>query len=433
MDDPYSQQLIGSIVSIVILTLINAFLAGAEMAFVSLNPTKIKEMAEKGDKKANKVLKLLDDSDEFLSAIQVGITFAGFLNSASASQAFVGRLQPFLSGIPGGQTIATIIVTLILSYVTLVLGELYPKQLALQIPESYARMSAGFIIFIKRMFKPFIWLLTFSTGLLKKITPIEFTKKDEKITRAEMKALLRNSRNDGVIDTNEFNMMRGVLSLDSKYVKEIMVPRVDTFMIDIENDLLENIELLIDQSYSRIPVYKEDKDNIVGIITLKDVLINLEELKTNKITLSDLTREALFVPETLYTDNLLYKFKESKQLLAIVIDEFGGVSGLVTLEDLVEEIVGEIEDEDDEPSNEFKKINDHTYLIKANMTLETFNLYFNTSIESDSFDTIAGFVIEKLGFIPQKGTNAKVEIDDYYMVVDVIKGNRIQSLKVIKK
>jgi len=177
MEDPLSQNLIGSLIMIGILTILNAFLAGAEMAFVSLNQNKIKDLAQQGNKRAKKVLALLDSSDEFLSAIQVGITLAGFLNSASASQAFVGRISPYLSGIPAGETVATILVTLILSYVTLVLGELYPKQLALQIPEKYALASAGIISAMKNLFKPFIWLLTISTGLLKKITPIKFEKK----------------------------------------------------------------------------------------------------------------------------------------------------------------------------------------------------------------------------------------------------------------
>jgi len=170
-------------------------------------------------------------------------------------------------------------------------------------------------------------------------------------------------------------MMEGVLSLDSNLVNEIMVPRVDVFMIDIDNDLIDNINLIIEYSFSRIPVYEGDKDHIIGIITLKDVLINKDNLINKKITLRDLIREALFVSTTTFIDNLLFKFKEFKQLLAIVIDEFGGVSGIVTLEDLIEEIVGEIDDEYDEPTEEYKKINDSTYLIKANMTMEKFICY----------------------------------------------------------
>lgn len=430
MEEP-TQRLYGAIISIIILTIINAFLAGAEMAFVSLNRKKIHEQAENGDKKAKKVLKLLGNSDEFLSAIQVGITFAGFLNSASASQAFVGRLTPYLQNVPGGQTIATIIVTIVLSYITLVLGELYPKQLALQIPETYARISAGPILWLKRIFKPFIWLLTISTGLVKKITPIQFSQKEEKLTRDEVKAILKSGRIDGVIDINEFNMMRGVLALDTKMVREIMVPRVDAFMIDIDDDINDIIQQIVEQGYSRIPVYKEDKDHVQGILTFKDVLIHQKELLNGSKQLTDLLRPALFVPESIFIDDLLFKFKDTKQLIAIIGDGYGGVSGIVTLEDLVEEIVGDIDDEYDKPSEELQVIDHRTLLVKANMPIDTFNTYFNTTIESKAFDTIAGFMLEQLGHIPKPENKERIQVDQYDLIVEEVKKNRIDTIKVV--
>ena len=257
MDDPGS-PLFGSIILILTLTAVNAFLAGAEMAFVSLNPAKIKEMADNGDKRATKVQKLLATPDAFLSAIQVGITFAGFFNSASAARTFVDLIMPALGGIPAAETVASLIVTLIISYVTLVLGELYPKQLALQMPEQYARVCAGTILFIRGAFKPFVWLLTVSVGLVKKLRPIDFSKKEEKLTRHEIRVLLNSSRNDGAIDAEEFNMMRGVLSLDTRLVREIMVPRVDTDMLDAEDPIEKNMDLMLTQLRSRIPLYEED-------------------------------------------------------------------------------------------------------------------------------------------------------------------------------
>ena len=433
MDDPLSQNLVGSLILMGVLTLINAFLAGAEMAFVSLNQNKIKDLAEKNNKRAKKVLSLLDDSDAFLSAIQVAITLAGFLNSASASQAFVGRIAPYLAGIPAGETIATILVTLVLSYVTLVLGELYPKQLALQIPERYALASAGVISVMKTLFRPFIWLLTISTGLLKKITPIKFEQKEERITRAEMKALLKNSRNDGVIDSDEFNMMRGVLSLDSKVVKEIMVPRVDAFMINIEDDIDYNIKRIIDESYSRIPIYENEKDNILGFVTIKDVLLNIDKLKKKEISLLDIKRNAIVVLESSRVDDLLVKFKQSKQLMAIVIDEFSGLAGIVTLEDLVEEIVGEIDDEYDEVTKHYQVIDENTFIVKGGLSLSDFNHLFEMELDSEHYDTITGYIIETLGFIPKKEDKAQVDIEKYILIPEQIRGNRIYSIRVIKK
>lgn len=433
MDDPLSQNLVGSLILMGVLTLINAFLAGAEMAFVSLNQNKIKDLAEKNNKRAKKVLSLLDDSDAFLSAIQVGITVAGFLNSASASQAFVGRIAPYLAGIPAGETIATILVTLVLSYVTLVLGELYPKQLALQIPERYALASAGVISVMKTLFRPFIWLLTISTGLLKKITPIKFEQKEERITRAEMKALLKNSRNDGVIDSDEFNMMRGVLSLDSKVVKEIMVPRVDAFMINTLDDIDYNIKRIIDESYSRIPIYENEKDNILGFVTIKDVLLNIDKLKKKEISLLDIKRNAIVVLESSRVDDLLVKFKQSKQLMAIVIDEFSGLAGIVTLEDLVEEIVGEIDDEYDEVTKHYQVIDENTFIVKGGLSLSDFNHLFEMELDSEHYDTITGYIIETLGFIPKKEDKAQVDIEKYILIPEQIRGNRIYSIRVIKK
>lgn len=433
MDDPLSQNLVGSLILMGVLTLINAFLAGAEMAFVSLNQNNIKDLAEKNNKRAKKVLSLLDDSDAFLSAIQVGITVAGFLNSASASQAFVGRIAPYLAGIPAGETIATILVTLVLSYVTLVLGELYPKQLALQIPERYALASAGVISVMKTLFRPFIWLLTISTGLLKKITPIKFEQKEERITRAEMKALLKNSRNDGVIDSDEFNMMRGVLSLDSKVVKEIMVPRVDAFMINILDDIDYNIKRIIDESYSRIPIYENEKDNILGFVTIKDVLLNIDKLKKKEISLLDIKRNAIVVLESSRVDDLLVKFKQSKQLMAIVIDEFSGLAGIVTLEDLVEEIVGEIDDEYDEVTKHYQVIDENTFIVKGGLSLSDFNHLFEMELDSEHYDTITGYIIETLGFIPKKEDKAQVDIEKYILIPEQIRGNRIYSIRVIKK
>ena len=430
MDDPGS-PIFGSILLILFLTIINAFLAGAEMAFVSLNPARIKELADKGDKRAKKVQKLLASPDDFLSAIQVGITFAGFFNSASASRSFVGLLMPALGKIPAAETIASLIVTLIISYVSLVLGELYPKQLALQVPEQYARMSAGAILFLRGAFKPFVWLLTISVNLLKKLTPIDFSKKQEKLTRHEMKLLLSSSRNDGAIDAEEFNMMRGVLSLDTRLVREIMVPRVDTDMIDAEDPYDKNMEILLTQLRSRIPLYEEDKDNILGIIHLKDVLLNLQALNEGRMTLRDIARPALFIPDTMYTDELLVQFQKSKQHLAVLVDEFGGVSGIVTLEDLIEEIVGDIQDEyDDEDDTDMQIISPTEAILLGGLPLSDVNRAFELDIQSDSADTIAGYVIEQLGYLPKPNETPEIIRDSYTLKVLRVVNTRIEAVKL---
>ncbi|NLB39170.1 MAG: HlyC/CorC family transporter [Clostridiales bacterium] len=428
MDDPLPPSLTASIILILVLTLINAFLAGAEMAFVSLNPAKIKEMADQGDRKARKVRKLLDDSDAFLSAIQVGITFAGFFNSASASQAFVGRLLPGLSHLPAAETIATLLVTLAISYFTLVLGELYPKQLALQVPEQCARMSAPVILWMRAVFKPFIWLLSASTGLLKRLTPIDFTKKEEKLTRSEMKALLNSSRNDGAIDIEEFNMMRGVLSLDSRMVREVMVPRIDADMVDLDDPQEENLATLLKQRHTRIPLYQDNMDNILGILHLKDVLIHQDELKQGTLTLQDVARPALFVPETMTTDEMLVKFQKTKNHMAILVDEFGGVPGLVTLQDLLEKIVGDIRDEHDEDLVPYRVISNNEVMLSGSLPISDLNKLYDLGLESSNADTVAGYIIEQLGYIPQQSPHEVVTTGTYSFTIIEATGTRIETV-----
>lgn len=318
------------IVIIVILVLVNAIFSAAELAFVSLNVAKIRQQAEDGDRRAQKVLKLLDNSDDFLATIQVAITLSGFLSSASAATSFVALIEPLIAHIPGASTIALLVVTIILSYVTLVLGELYPKQVALQMPEKIALATATLISVVQWIAKPFIRFLSFSTGILKKITPIEFVKEEEKLTRSEMKVLLDNSRNDGAIDLDEFTMMKGVLSLDSKLAREVMVPRTDTFMLDIDDDPSDNLRDILDTIYSRIPIYEEDKDNVIGIIHMKNVLRHAREVGFDAIDLRQIMTEPLFVPSTIYTDDLLLEFRREQQHMAILKDEYGGVEGIVT-------------------------------------------------------------------------------------------------------
>ncbi|MHC1787026.1 MAG: hemolysin family protein [Christensenellales bacterium] len=428
MGEPGHPSLFGPVLTILLLTFLNAFLAGAEMAFVSLNPAKIKDLATKGDRRALRVQRLLKDPDSFISAIQVGITFAGFFNSASASQTFVGLLAPVFGLGPASQAIATIAVTLLISYFTLVLGELYPKQLALQVPEQYALGAAGTILVLKAIFRPFIWLLNASTGLLKRLTPIDFTKKEDKLTRQEIKALLNSSHNDGAIDMEEFNMMRGVLSLDSRTVREIMVPRIDTDMIDVLDPQDENIDFLLRQRHSRIPVYRETKDEILGILHLKDVLIHQEALRSGRETLEQVARPALLVPDTLSTDEMLLKFQKTKQHMAVLVDEFGGVAGIVTLDDLIGEIIGEIRDEYDDDAGDYRVIDDHEVILKGAMPVNDLNRLYDLGIETQDADTVAGYIIEQLGYIPKQTAQEVVSTDAYSFTVVEATGTRIETV-----
>ncbi|MGO3170356.1 MAG: hemolysin family protein [Bavariicoccus seileri] len=431
MDNDAGADSLGvQILIIVVLTLVNAFFAAAELAFVSINQGKMSQKAQEGNKKAQRVMRLLGHADDFLATIQVAITLAGFFSSASAATSFASRLRPFFGDIPGANTIAILIVTVILSYITLVFGELYPKQLALQIPEKIALNSAGVILAVQTVFKPFVWFLTVSTGLLKKITPMEFTHHTEKLTRTEMKALLANSRNDGAIDIEEFTMMQGILSLDSKVAREVMVPRTDTLMIDVEDSLQENLEIILDNPYSRLPVYKEDKDNVVGVIHTKDVLKASHSQGFEGIDIEKVMNKPLFVPSTIFIDDLLIEFRKEHQHMAILRDEYGGVEGIVTLEDLLEEIVGDIEDEYDQETNEYRQVDENHYVIDGRLPIERFDELFKEKITSNEVDTMAGYVLVELGYFPDEDEPVEVEAGHYVLTPLIIDNGRIKRISV---
>ena len=431
--DPIGQSILSYILIVLLLLLANAFFASAELAFVSLNRSKIEEMVDKGDRKAKRVLKLLENSDDFLATIQVAITLAGFLNSASASIHFAPYFEPLLGNIKNWQTLATIIITVILSYLTLVLGELFPKQVAIQMPEQIARLTSGVLVIVKGVMTPFVWLLSLTTDLLKKISPIDFTKKEEILTRDEMRAILAQSRGQGAIDPSEFTMMEGVLSMDTRLARELMVPRTDTLMMDLDDDLNENVELVLDSPYSRLPVYEDDKDNIIGVLHMKNVLKASKEAGFDALDFRSLVNEPLFVPSTIYIDDLLVEFRKQQTHMAILKDEYGGVEGIVTLEDLLEEIVGDIEDEYDEIQRLSRKMDETNYIIDGKMKLQKFNQLFFTQIESDEVDTIAGYIIEEIGYFPEDQAKVSVRVDNFLLTTEKVENGRILSVHVEQK
>lgn len=429
--DSSGNSLLGQLLIILILTLINAFFAAAELAFVSVNQSKMRGLAEDGNKKAVRVLDLLDKSDDFLSTIQVAITLVGFLSSASASASFASLIADWLPTFPGAEQAAIVIVTLILSYVTLVFGELYPKQLALQMPDELAMATSGVINIVQKLFRPFVKLLSFSTGLLKKITPIDFTAKEESFTRDEMKVLLAETRKSGAIDIAEFSMLQGVLSLDSKLAREVMVPRTDTQMVDIEDDYDDIMHELLTSPFSRIPIYREDKDNVISVIHVKSLLKAAREEGFENLDLLAISSEPLFVPSTIYIDDLLVEFKREQTHMAILRDEYGGVEGIVTLEDLIEEIVGDIEDETDvNSSSSVRKIDDNNYYIKGGTPIDKFNQYFQVDLDSDEVDTMAGLIIERIGYMPDDDEKVSVRAQEYVLTTSHVENGRIRGIHV---
>ena len=425
--DPDSQSLLAQILLLVVLTLINAFLAASEIAVVSINKNRIEQKAEDGDKKAKKILKILENPTNFLSTIQVGITLVNILSGASLADSLATRLAPYIGTSTAARSMATFIVLAILTYVSIVFGELYPKRIAMNKSEEVAMFTSGVIRVLEVITKPFVWLLSASTNLLSRITPMTFDDEDSKMTRDEMRYMLAN---EGVFEEDELEMLQGIFSLDTKVAREVMVPRTDAFMIDIHADVKENLQRILSESYSRIPVYNEDKDKIIGILHTKTLLKAAYEVGFDNLQLLPLMQEPLFVPETVFIDDLLYELKKTQNQMAILLDEYGGVVGLVTLEDLLEEIVGEIDDESDEVETLYEVINENEYIIQGRMLIDEFNTVFNANLHMSDVDTMAGYLITALGVIPDENKKIPFEVDNFILTTEEVEGSRVLRIHV---
>ncbi|AWV72484.1 hemolysin family protein [Latilactobacillus curvatus] len=421
----------GQLLLILILTLVNAFFAAAEIALVSLSRVKMEEQANKGDKKARVLVQVLGHSNQFLATIQVAITFAGFLSSASAATTIAGRLAPLLGNAAWTKEAAVLIVTIVLSYVSLVFGELYPKQVALHRAEAIAKITVQPVRIVGILLRPFVWLLSMSTSLLMKLTPIDFSETEPKLTREEMVHMIESGKSAGVLETDEYEMLEGIITLNKKMAREVMVPRTDAFMIDICADNDQNIDAILAQPFSRIPVYRDDKDQVVGVVHIKNLLKEARQKGFQAMQIEAVMKEPLFVPETITIDDLLFEMKRTQQQMAILLDEYGGVVGLATIEDLLEEIVGEIDDESDKAEELYQKIDAQHYIVMGSMPINEFNSAFNTDIQVTDVDTIAGFVITEIGAIPVSGHPETIELPGgMSLTTGSVSGSRLIDLQL---
>ena len=423
-------SLLLQIVIIIILTGINAFFSSAEMAIVSLNKNKLKILIEDGNKKAILLDNLLKEPSKFLSTIQVGITLASFFASASAatglSQFLSEALKPLK--IPYSSQISMILITFILSYVTLVFGELIPKRIALRNSENIALSSVGVIVFISTIFSPFVKFLTFSTNLVLTILRMREDNIEEKVSKEELRSLVEVGKEHGVINETEQEMIENIIEFDEKIAREIMIPRTKVFLIDKNisiHELFENKEI---EKYSRIPVYENEADNIIGILMVKDLMIEAYNKGFNNIKISDLVQEAYFVPETKNVNELFNEMQLEKKHITILIDEYGGFSGIVTLEDLIEEVMGNIDDEFDDEDLSIHQISKNKYLVNGDVSLYNLNDNFHFELESKYYDTLSGILIENLGYIPEDNEN----IEPITINGVIFKPQRVRNKKIEK-
>lgn len=432
MEDPGSQTIHLQILLLLLLTLLNAFFSASEMALVSLNRSRVEQKAAEGEKKYIRLIQVLENPNNFLSTIQVGITFISILSGASLANDLGAVFAKWLGNSTTAQTAGYWLALAMLTFVSIVLGELYPKRIAMNMKENLAVVTAPVIIFLGKIVSPFVWLLSAATNLISRITPMNFDDADEQMTRDEIEYILTKS--EQTLDAEEIEMLQGVFSLDELMAREVMVPRTDAFMVDIENDTATIMAAILKQNFSRIPVYDGDKDNIIGLIHTKKILSESFSNGFDNLNIRRIMQEPLFVPETIFVDDLLKSLRNTQNQMAILLDEYGGVAGLVTLEDLLEEIVGEIDDETDKTEIFVREIAENTYIVQGNMTLNDFNEHFDTELESDDVDTIAGYYLTGVGTIPSQEEKVTFEVDskDHHLVLinDKVKNGRVTKLKL---
>ncbi|MBX4263654.1 hemolysin family protein [Clostridium estertheticum] len=427
-----NSNIVVQLILIVILTLINAFFASAEMAIVSLNKNKIKHLAEEGNKKAILLSRLIEKPTKFLSTVQVGITFAGFFLSAYVATAITGKLSLILSNIsvPYSEGVALVVITIGLAYITLVFGKLFPKRIALQNSQAIAMFSVVPIMYISKLVTPFVSLITVSTNILVKITGLGHESKEEKLSKEEIKSLIEVGQEHGIINETEKEMINNIIEFDDKLAREVMTPRTDVYMIDINDSITEYLDELLIERHSRVPVFEGDVDNIVGILHMKDFMIEARKNGFENVNIKNILHSPYFVQENKNIDELFKELKSSKNHIAMLIDEYGGFSGVVTTEDITEEIMGNIEDEYDHEEPEIKKVDNNTYIVSGLLSLDDLNEHLDLNLVSKDYNTIGGFLINLMGCIPKINEERTVEYGDVIFRIEEVRERRIEKIKI---
>lgn len=397
-----------------VLILLNAFFAATEIAVISLNEKKVRAMAEEGDKKARKMLKIIEEPTRFLSTIQVGITLAGFLGSAFAADNFATRLSAFLVRefeiqslglISTIENVSVILITLILSYFTLVFGELVPKRLAMKYKEKLANGVCGIISGLTTVLRPVIWFLSASTNLVLRIFRIDPNEKEETVSEEDIVIMLDAGADEGTLNQDDIEYIKNVFKLDKMAAQDIMTSRGSLVAIPEDIEESELLELIKNERYSRLPVYSESIDKIVGIIHIRDYLLNRTEGEFN---LADMMYKPVYVPETARLDSLLKEMQDEHNHMVVVIDEYGSTAGIVTMEDILEELVGEIWDEQDEEVHNIVELSENTYRVLSGMSIEEFFEFFSLEWDEDiESTTVNGWLTELCGIIPPEGHAAE--------------------------
>ncbi len=423
------------ILILIILILLNAFFAATEIAFISLNDAKIEKRAKEGDKKAKQINKMLKEPSKFLATIQIGITLAGFLSSAFASDAFADKLAPMLEniipiGISVWKGISIVIITIILSYFTLVFGELVPKRIAMKNHEKVADLTIGIVRFISIVTAPFVKLLTASTNFVSKIFGVN-ENEEETVTEEEIRMMVDVGEEKGTIEEEEKELINNVFEFNDIAVSEIMTHRTDMYAININDNIMEMLDELDEYKYSRIPIYEETIDDIKGILYIKD-LFKYISMGQKNINIREVMREAYFVSQHKMINDLFKEMQRNNKQMAIVVDEYGGTAGIVTMEDIIEELVGNIFDEYDDVENEYEKIDENTYRISGSISIYDLKKILNVDIPEGDYDTLSGYLVELLDRIPNDDEKPVIETDQVTYKIEEYEDKRILWVKACR-
>ncbi len=434
MDDPGS--FIFKIVLLFVLIIVNAFFAMSEIAIISLNDNMIDKLAEEGHKKAKKVKKLTENPSNFLSTIQIGVTLAGFLTSASASTTFAAMLTeavaPRLPQIPEGiiSGVSVVVITIIMSYFSLVLGELAPKRMAMQKPEAIAYKVVGVLLVVKKVCAPFVKILSLSTNAVVRLFGFDPNADEEVVTEEEIRMMVDVGEEKGVIENIQKEMINNIFEFDDIDVTDIMTHRTDMVAVEDTDTLEDVVRLSIENGYSRIPVYHEDQDNIIGIIYIKDLLKYVSDGLPETESPKDVMRPAHYVPFSKNCGELFSEMTDKRVQMAVVVDEYGGTAGIVTVEDLVEAIMGNIRDEYDDEEEEIAIESENLFTIDGTAYIEEVNELVGDVIPEGDYDTLGGFIISKLGFLPKDGDMNEVIYENLKLTILNVEERRIGKVRV---
>ena len=418
-----------------ILIMLNAFFAATEIAVISLNEKKVKALAEEGNKKAAGMLRIIEDPTKFLSTIQIGITLAGFLGSAFAADNFAERLTSFFirtfnipqSGAAAINTVSVIIITLILSFFTLVLGELVPKRVAMRHKEKLAGAVCGTISMLAVILKPVIWLLTVTTNGILRLIGIDPDASDETVSEEDIVLMLDAGADEGTLDQSDIEYIKNVFKLDRLVASDVMTPRNSVVSVSDEAGKDEIFSIIENEGYSRIPVYSGSKDNITGILYVRDYLLKVGE---PDFTMEQAVFKPVFVPESIHLDLLFKEMQVKHNHLVIVVNEYGVPAGIVTMEDILEELVGEIWDEQDEEIQPIRQLDEDSYTVLTSVSFDEFCRYFDIQPEEDDdSSTLNGLITRMSGNIPEAGFS--FEYHGY--LITVTKANEKQTEEVTVK